>query len=102
MGHAVVIADFAMPHATGLDLLELMQQEGYEAPLIMLTGNASIEHAVTAIKAGAIDYLTKPFRTQQLELAVTAGLEIGRLRRENAALKREVTALRGSRKILGE
>ena len=98
----LVVSDFNMPGATGLDLLEFMRQEACDAPLIMLTGHGSIEHAVTAIKAGAIDYLTKPFRPQQLELALTAGLEVARLRKENTALKREVTALRGSRKLLGE
>jgi two-component system response regulator HydG len=98
----LVVSDYNMPGATGIDLLEVMRQQGHDAPLIMLTGHGSIEHAVAAIKAGAIDYLTKPFRPQQLELAVTAGLEVARLRRENTALKREVTALRGSRKILGE
>jgi DNA-binding NtrC family response regulator len=98
----LVVSDFNMPGATGIDLVELMRQQGDETPLIMLTGHASIEHAVAAVKAGAIDYVAKPFRPQQLELAVTAGLEVSRLRRENASLRREVTALRGSRKLLGE
>ena len=49
----------------------------------MLTGYASIEHAVAAIKAGAIDYITKPVRPEQLELAVDQALEVVRLRREN-------------------
>ena len=46
----------------------------------MLTGYASIEHAVAAIKAGAVDYITKPIRPQQLELAVDQALEFVRLR----------------------
>ena len=62
-----------MPGLTGLEFLALLRQEGYETPLIMLTGYASIEHAVAAIKAGAIDYITKPVRPEQLELAVEPG-----------------------------
>ena len=98
----LVLSDFSMPGATGLDLLEAMKQSGTDTPLIMLTGYGSIEHAVTAIKSGAIDYIAKPFRPQQLELAVTAGLEVARMRREISALKREVTSLRGARKLLGD
>jgi DNA-binding NtrC family response regulator len=71
-------------------------------PLIMLTGYASIEHAVAAIKAGAIDYITKPIRPEQLKLAVDQALEFVRLRRENEALRREVMEFRNERQILGE
>ena len=91
-----------MPGLTGLEFLELLQQEGYDVPLIMLTGYATIEHAVAAIKAGAIDYITKPVRPEQLELAVAQALEVVRLRRENDALRREVMEFRNERAIIGE
>ena len=68
----------------------------------MLTGYASIEHAVAAIKAGAIDYITKPVRPEQLELAVDQALEFVRLRRENDALRREVMEFRNERQIIGD
>jgi DNA-binding NtrC family response regulator len=97
----LVVSDFQMPGVNGLELLEMARQEGYVAPFIMLTGHASIEHAVAAIKAGAIDYLAKPFRPAQLELAITAGLDVARLRRENSALREEVSALRTRRELLG-
>ena len=86
----LIISDYRMPGLTGLEFLNLLQREGYDIPLIMVTGYASIEHAVSAIKAGAIDYITKPIRTQQLELAVEQALEYVRLRRENESLRREV------------
>jgi DNA-binding NtrC family response regulator len=60
-GIDLIISDYRMPGLTGLEFLELLQQEGYDVPLIMLTGFATIEHAVSAIKAGAVDYITKPF-----------------------------------------
>ena len=69
-GVDLVISDYRMPGITGLEFLTMLQREGHDVPVIMLTGHASIEHAVTAIKAGAVDYITKPVRPQQLELAV--------------------------------
>jgi DNA-binding NtrC family response regulator len=68
----------------------------------MLTGYGSIEHAVAAIKAGAIDYITKPVRPEQLELAVNQALEVVRLRRENERLRKEVMEYRNERQIIGD
>ena len=83
-GVDLIISDYRMPGQTGLEFLGILARENYDVPLIMLTGHASIEHAVASIKAGAIDYITKPIRAQQLELAVDMALEFVRLRRENA------------------
>jgi DNA-binding NtrC family response regulator len=101
-GVDLIISDYRMPGLTGLEFLSLLQQEGYDVPLIMLTGFASIENAVAAIKAGAIDYITKPIRPEQLELAVDQALGLVRLRRENDALRREVMEFRNERQIMGE
>ncbi len=101
-GVDLVISDYRMPGLTGLEFLQLLQQEGYDVPLIMLTGYATIEHAVASIKAGAIDYITKPVRPEQLELAVNQALEFVRLRRENDTLRREVMEFRNERQIIGD
>ncbi len=101
-GVDLIISDYRMPGLTGLEFLQLLQQEGYDVPLIMLTGYATIEHAVASIKAGAIDYITKPVRPEQLELAVNQALEFVRLRRENDALRREVMEFRNERQIIGD
>src|SRR5215218_8716680 len=98
----LIISDYRMPGLSGLEFLELLQQEGYDVPLIMLTGYATIEHAVAAIKAGAVDYITKPVRPEQLELSVAQALEVVRLRRENDTLRREVMEFRNERTIIGE
>ena len=98
----LIISDYRMPGLTGLEFLALLRQEGYETPLIMLTGYGSIEHAVAAIKAGAIDYITKPVRAEQLELAVNQALEVVRLRRENERLRKEVMEYRNERQIIGD
>ncbi len=101
-GVDLIISDYRMPGLTGLEFIQLLTREGYDIPLIMLTGHASIEHAVASIKAGAIDYITKPVRPQQLELAVDQALEFVRLRRENEALRKEVMQFRNERQILGD
>jgi DNA-binding NtrC family response regulator len=98
----LIISDYRMPGLTGLEFLTLLSRDGYDIPLIMLTGYASIEHAVASIKAGAIDYITKPIRPEQLNLAVDQALEVVRLRKENEALRREVMEFRNERQIIGE
>jgi DNA-binding NtrC family response regulator len=98
----LIISDFKMPGMTGLEFLGLLKDEAYDIPLIMVTGYASIEHAVQAIKAGAADYITKPVRPEQLEHAVAKALQVARLRKENDVLRQEVMALRNERQIIGE
>ena len=101
-GVDLILSDYRMPGITGLEFLAILRKEGFDIPVIMLTGHGSIEHAVAAIKAGAIDYITKPFEPDQLELAVDQALEFARLRRENDELRREVMEFRQERQIVGE
>src|SRR5687767_1285267 len=98
----LIISDFRMPGLSGLDFLELLRDDGRDIPLIMLTGHATIEPAVAAIKAGASDYITKPVQVEQLEHAVNQALEITRLKRENQALRQEVMAIRAEREIVAK
>lgn len=93
----LIIADYRMPKLTGLDLLGLLEKEGYRIPVIIMTGYSSIEHAVISIKTGAIDYLTKPIRSETLEIAVHQALEVVRLRRENETFRREILKMRSTR-----
>jgi two-component system, NtrC family, response regulator HydG len=98
----LVISDYHMPDATGLDLLDQLRQEGHDIPVIITTGYASVEDAVLAIRRGAIDYLTKPFRFESLRISVNNALEVCRLRRENESFQRELSSLRSGRSIIGE
>jgi DNA-binding NtrC family response regulator len=98
----LIISDYRMPGMSGLDFLELLRDTGRDIPLIMLTGHATIEHAVSAIKAGAVDYITKPVQADQLEHAVNQALELTRLKRENEALRREVMEIRAEREIVAK
>ena len=98
----LIIADYRMPRLTGLDLLGLLEKEGYRIPVIIMTGYSSIEHAVISIKTGAIDYLTKPIRAETLEIAVQQALEVVRLRRENETFRHEILKIRSTRALIGE
>ncbi len=98
----LIISDYRMPGSTGLDLLAALEKEGLHIPVIMMTGHASVEHAVMSIKSGAIDYLTKPIRPETLEIAVNQALEVVRLRTENDRFRRELSTLRSRREIIGD
>lgn len=97
----LIIADYRLPEATGLDLIATLTEEGYTVPVIIMTGFSSIEHAVLSIRSGAIDYLTKPIRAETLEIAVQQALEVARLRRENDEFRQEIRSLRGAQAIVG-
>lgn len=101
-GVDLVLSDYLMPDVSGLALLQTMRERGLEVPLIMVTGHGSIEHAVGAMKEGAVDYITKPWTPDSLTHAAEQALEMVRLRRENALLKEELTKLKGKHRIVGE
>jgi len=101
-GIDLVVTDYRLPGKSGLELLEQMQEEGFDVPVVVVTGYASIDHAVTTIKAGAIDYLTKPVRQGQLEVVVGQALELVRLRRQNDVLRSEVSKLSAERTVIGD
>jgi len=83
----VVICDVRLHEADGMDLLARIRESYLDTAVIMMTGYASIESAVTAIKGGAVDYLAKPFNPGQLRHTVAKAIEQKRLLEENRALK---------------
>jgi FixJ family two-component response regulator len=70
-----LILDVRMPGASGLDLQQHLASNGNTRPIIFLTGHGDIAMTVQAMKAGAVDFLTKPVRDQTLLDAVTTGIE---------------------------
>lgn len=98
----LIISGNQMPGLTGLEFLSLLQHDARDVPLIILTGDASIGHAVAAIKAGAIDYITMPATAEQLERAVEQALDVARLRRESQTPRRHVMEFRNERQSIGE
>ncbi|HMK07649.1 MAG TPA: diguanylate cyclase [Anaerolineales bacterium] len=90
----VLVLDVYMPGATGLDVFQAARRTQPEIQAILLTGSASVETAVEALRQGAYDYLTKPLESlATFELALTRALEHRHLLRENARLFLEVQRL---------
>lgn len=83
-----LILDVRMPGASGLDMQRQLAQNGDPKPIIFLTGHGDIPMTVQAMKAGAVDFLTKPVRDQTLLDAVTAGVAMDAARRAKAAITR--------------
>ena len=61
----LIVSDYRLPKVSGLEFLSLIQRRGLAIPLIMSTAYATVEDAVSALKAGAVDYVTKPIREEQ-------------------------------------
>ncbi len=87
----LLLLDVNLPGASGLDLLRELQNEKGEGPLVVIiTAHGSERMAVEAVKAGAYDYLAKPFEVDDLRLVVSNAFETVRLRRENRSLRRRI------------
>ena len=97
----VVIADIMMPDVDGLTLLKDVKKVDPEIPVILITAYASLGSAVEALRYGAFDYITKPFKMDQIRYAVKRALETRALRRENRILKRELRRESDLSKFIG-
>lgn len=87
----VVITDLQMPEMNGVELLEAVRKIDEQLPVIIMTAYGTIETAVTAMKQGAFDYITKPFSGDELALTVQRALEHAKLVRENQVLRATVS-----------
>lgn len=84
----LLIVDIAMPGRSGIDLLQQLRARGDQCEVVLITAYADLDTAIEALRAGASDFLLKPFRVTQVLNAVQRGLERSQLRRENWILKR--------------
>ena len=84
-----LVLDVRMPGSSGLDLQQYLASAGISKPIVFLTGHGDIPMSVQAMKAGAIDFLTKPVRDQTLLDAVTAGIERDIANRASARIVQE-------------
>jgi FixJ family two-component response regulator len=81
---ACLVLDVRLPEQNGLDLQQSLVAAGSQLPVIIITGHGDIPMTVAAMKAGAIDFLAKPFRDQDLLDAIQRGIRLDRQRREEA------------------
>jgi FixJ family two-component response regulator len=87
-----IVLDVRLPGLSGLDFQREMAKSNIDLPIIFITGHGDVPMSVRAIKAGAIEFLTKPFRDQDLLDAIYLGIERDRSRRQASAI---VAVLRG-------
>ncbi len=93
----VVLTDLMMPEMSGVDLLKNVKTLTPDAEVILMTAYGTIERAVEAMREGAYDFVTKPFRRAQIERVVTRVLEKQALLAENRQLRAQLADARGSR-----
>ncbi len=86
----LMLSDIRMSGIDGMELLRRVHDQNPEMPVIMLTAYGTVSTAVDALKLGAFDYLTKPFKVDELLNTVRRALEYNRAMRENAAMKEQL------------
>ena len=82
-GPSCLVLDVRLPGTSGLDLQRQLTQAGVQIPIIFITGHGDIPMSVKAMKSGAVEFLTKPFRNQDLLDAIHQALERDRLTRQH-------------------
>ncbi|MFO0787829.1 MAG: sigma-54 dependent transcriptional regulator [Pirellulales bacterium] len=98
----VVVLDLMMPGMTGIDVLKELQHRHAECEVVVLSGEATIESAVEAMKLGAREFLTKPISLKELDRLVRKAHETGQLRKENQQLKAVLKQQHKPTQIVGE
>ncbi len=86
-----VLTDVQMPELNGLELQRRMTEQGIRLPVIVMTGHGDVPIAVEAMKAGAADFLEKPFDDEQLLTAVSNAIALSQRVRDEAAAVAEIT-----------
>jgi two-component system, NtrC family, nitrogen regulation response regulator NtrX len=86
----LILSDVVMPGKDGLSLLEDLKAAGATTPVVMISGQASIEMAVRATRLGAVDFLEKPLSTDKLLVTVENALRLARLEEENRQLRQRL------------
>ena len=96
-----IVTDLNMPGTNGLELCERVTANRPDVPVVVITAFGSLDTAVAAIRAGAYDFITKPFEMDVLRLTLNRAVQHHRLRDEVKRLRRAVTESRGFGEILG-
>ena len=98
---SVVITDLMMPDISGLELIKRIRAKYHHVPIIMITAFGSIETAVDAMKKGAFDYITKPFKLSDFDAVLKRALQISDLATENENLREELKNVKRQGHMIG-
>jgi two-component system NtrC family response regulator len=97
----LILTDMKMPGLNGIDLIRRVKDVDPDMPVVMMTAFGSVEKAVEAMRAGAYDFLLKPFENEVMLRTIERALEIGRLKRHNRLLRQELSGQIGFEEIIG-
>jgi DNA-binding NtrC family response regulator len=98
----MALVDLRMPDLDGLAVLKQLAMIQPELPVVILTAFATVETAIEAVNAGAFDYLSKPFRMEEIKIVVRRTLDARRLARENLQFRQELRARYGFEGLVGQ
>jgi len=98
----VLLLDLNMPHVSGMEVLQKMKSLDSRAEVVILTANTSISTAVEAMRSGAYDYLTKPFKMEELLPIIEKAYEKKKLRSENLLLKTQIKRQTENRPLIAK
>lgn len=98
----IILLDLMMPYISGIDILKSIKSSPVKSEIIILTGFATVENAVQAMKLGAADYLSKPLTPDELSICVEKVIERSKLIQENLRLREELNVQHGFEGIIGE
>jgi len=95
-GFDLVIADLKMPGLDGIELLDAIKKADEEIPVIIMTAYGTVESAMETMRKGAFDFITKPFKKEQMLYTIDKALKWLRLQRENKMLKERLEKIQGA------
>ena len=95
-GFDLVIADLKMPGLDGIELLDAIKKADEEIPGIIMTAYGTVESAMETMRKGAFDFITKPFKKEQMLYTIDKALKWVRLQRENRMLKERLKKIQGA------
>ncbi|MEP6732580.1 MAG: response regulator, partial [bacterium] len=96
----VALLDIVMPELDGLEVLKQVRADVDPPEVIIITGNGTIETAISAMKLGAYDYMAKPYRMAEIDVLVRRAFEKRRLGRENMLLQSQLERAGGATEIV--
>jgi two-component system response regulator PilR (NtrC family) len=97
----LLLLDVMLPDVHGMQVLGWVREHRPELAVVMITAHGAVEDAVSAMKAGAFHYLTKPFKNEEVRALVAQAVQTTRLRRENRALRQALAERQQFEKIVG-